>query len=152
MHGMGSGGMQLPQMSMMGMMGNGGINPFNKGMLVNQINGCGGLGKVCVAHIFIYDDAKVLNLLLKALQQQHFIMPRMQANMMPGMHTSVMPGMQAGIMPGMQAGIMLGMQTSIMPGTQTGIPHKTKKLLLLQLIVTSVSYFLRSTIKWLIQQ
>ncbi len=62
MRGMGSGGMQLPQMSMMGMMGNGGINPFNQGMLVNQIDGCGGLGKVCVAHIFIYDDAKVLNL------------------------------------------------------------------------------------------
>ena len=121
MRGMGSGGMQLPQISMMGMMGNGGINPFNQGMLVNQINGCGGLGKVCVAHIFIYDDAKVLNLLLKALQQQHLIMPGMQAGMMPGMHTSVMPGMQAGIMPGMQAGIMPGMQTSIMPGTQTGI-------------------------------
>ena len=121
MHGMGNGGMQLHQMSMMGMLGKGGINPFNQGMLVNQMNGCGGLGKVYVAHIFIYDDAKVLNLLLKALWQQHLIMPGMQAGMMPGMHTSVMPGMQAGIMPGMQAGIMPGMQTSIMPGTQTGI-------------------------------
>ena len=32
------------------------------------------------------------------------------------------------------------------------VPHKTKKLLLLQLIVTPVYYFLWSTIKWLIQQ
>ncbi len=33
MRGMGSGGMQVPQMSMMRMMGNGGFNPFNHGMM-----------------------------------------------------------------------------------------------------------------------
>jgi hypothetical protein len=87
------------------------------------MNGCGGLGKVCVAHIFIYDNTKVLNLLLKALQQQHLMMPRMQAGMMQGMQTSVMPGMQTGMMPGMLAGMMQGMQMPGMmpPGMQTGM-------------------------------
>ena len=33
----GSGGMQVPQMSMMIMMGNGGFLPFNQGMLANQM-------------------------------------------------------------------------------------------------------------------
>jgi hypothetical protein len=44
MHGIGSGGMQVPQISMIGMMGDGGFNPFNQGMIANQMNGCGGLG------------------------------------------------------------------------------------------------------------
>ena len=91
MRGMGSGGMQVPQMSMMGMMGNGGFLPFNQGMIANQM-------------------------MMPGMQAN--MMPGMQTGIIPGIQAGMMPGMQASFVPGMHTGMMPGMMP---PTMQTGM-------------------------------
>lgn len=88
---MGSGGMQVPQMSMIAMMGNGGFLPFNQGMIANQM-------------------------MMPGMQAN--MMPGMQTGMMPGIQAGMMPGMQTSFVPGMQTSMMPGMMP---PTMQTGM-------------------------------
>jgi hypothetical protein len=119
MHGIGSGGVQVPHMAMMNAMGgNNGMmnNSMSSGMMNGLRGGNGGFNPF---------QGMALH------QQQPFMMARMQSGMLNGMMPPTMAGMQNRMMPNVMAGMqnvmmspaMAGMQNGMMPNMMAGMQN-----------------------------